>query len=171
MQETRRYLALENSHGTNSSWVEIFQSTHLKRTLISTVIGAGVAVTGSKFFSTYASIFLAGVGIKNPYHITLSFASCICVGGFLSPWLLEYVGRRLSLLVGYACLAMCMIIVAAIGTSLGQQNLSVQIQHHLHKDIGTFIGVYLKVFHVSHGEQLRDRSFQNCEQTLHRFVL
>lgn len=127
VQETLGYLELEKSHTASSNWVEIFRSTNLRRTLTSTLVGTGVAVTGSKFFSTYASIFLAGVGIKNPYHITLSFASCACFGGFLSPWLLEYLGRRLCLIVGYASMATCMLVVAAMGTALGQQNQSVQV--------------------------------------------
>jgi SP family sugar:H+ symporter-like MFS transporter len=127
IQETLHYLDLEKSHSATSSWTEIFRSPDLRRTLTSTLVGCGVALTGSKFFSTYASIFLAGVGIRNPYHITLSFASCACFGGLISPWILEYVGRRLSLLVGYACMALCMLIVAAMGTGFGQQNSSVQV--------------------------------------------
>lgn len=127
VRETQRYLELEKTMGATTTWTEIFRGIDLRRTLTSTLIATGVAICGSKFFSTYAAIFLAGVGISNPYHITLSFASCACFGGFISPFLLEYLGRRLNLLVGYAIMATCMLIVAIVGSTLGQSNQTTKI--------------------------------------------
>lgn len=127
LHETLHYLELEKAISANSRWTEIFHGTDLRRTLTSTLVATGVAVTGSKFFATYASIFLAGVGIKNPYHITLSFASAACFGGFFSPWIIEYLGRRLNLLIGYGGMAVCMFIVAIMGSALGQSNNTTSI--------------------------------------------
>lgn len=127
VQEVQRYLDLEKTIGATASWTEIFHGIDLRRTLTSTLIATGVAVCGSKFFSTYAAIFLAGVGISNPYHITLSFASCVCFGGIISPFTLEYLGRRFNLLAGYAIMAKCMLIVAIVGSTLGQSNHTTKI--------------------------------------------
>lgn len=127
LQETMRYLELERTLGATTKWTEIFHGTDLRRTLTSTLVGAGVALTGSKFLSTYAAIFLAGVGIKNPYIITLIFASCVCFGGILSPWILEYVGRRSNLLVGYGFMSICMLLIAIVGSALGQKNDTTQV--------------------------------------------
>lgn len=124
VQETLYYLELERSFSKDSKWSDIFRGTDLKRTIASTLVGIAIAITGSKFLSTYAAIFLAGVGISNPYHITLTYAACTCIGALLSPWLVEFVGRRYALLIGYGSMAVFMFIIAAVGTALGQENSS-----------------------------------------------
>ncbi|KAK5046903.1 hypothetical protein LTR84_007257 [Exophiala bonariae] len=127
LQETMHYLEVERTLNAKTTWLDIFRGTDLRRTLTSTLVGTGVALTGSKFLSTYAAIFLAGVGIRNPYHITLSFAGCACFGGLISPFTLEYLGRRRNLLVGYACMGSCMFIVAIAGSVLGQTSTKTQL--------------------------------------------
>lgn len=86
----------------------------------------GSAIAGSKFVQTYAAICLAGVGITNPYHITLVVAGCIAVGGICGPVILETLGRRYSILTGYGCPGLAMLIIATVGTNLAQTSAAVQ---------------------------------------------
>jgi hypothetical protein len=150
VRQTLYYLELEKSTGATTKWTEIFHGNDLRRTLCSTLIATGVAITGSKFFSTYAAIFLAGIGIKNPYHITLAVMSCACFGGFMSPFLLEFFGRRRNLLVGYAFMAVSMLIVAIVGSALGQTRSTTQLVCIIFTcfwfvSYGAFIGTSLTV--------------------------
>jgi MFS family permease len=93
-----------------------FRGTNLKRTLTSVFIAVSTGITGSKFIAIYSTIFLAGVGIGNPYLISLIVAMCAWQGAFPGPFIIEYAGRRLSLLLGYGGMAICILIVAAVGT-------------------------------------------------------
>lgn len=121
-----RYLQLEKEAGSTTNWTEIFRGIDLRRTLTSTGILVGSAIAGSKFIQTYAAIFLAGVGISNPYHITLVVAGCIAAGGICSPLILETLGRRHSILSGYTTLGLAMLIIAVVGTAFEQTNPAVQ---------------------------------------------
>lgn len=119
LRDVKQYIELEKAFKESASWLDIFRGSDLRRTLTSVLVAVGIAVTGSKFFSTYAAIFLAGVGISNPYHITLLLAGCVCAGTLFSPFTIEYLGRRYALLIGYGGMGSFMLIVAAVGSGVG----------------------------------------------------
>ncbi|KAK5046475.1 hypothetical protein LTR84_008278 [Exophiala bonariae] len=126
LEVVQRYLRLEKQSGATTNWTEIFHGIDRRRTLTSTGILVGSAVVGSKFIQTYAAIFLAGVGFRNPYHITLVVAGCIAAGGICSPIILETLGRRYSLLSGYTLLGLAMMIIATIGSTTDHTKTAVQ---------------------------------------------
>lgn len=121
IREVQYCIELERATGSTTSWTEIFHSTDRRRTLTSLLIVIAVAITGGKFISAYAAVFLAGVGIGNTFVINLVVASCSLIGSIPAPLVVEYGGRRFSLLVGYAFLCAFMLIIAAVGTGLGSE--------------------------------------------------
>jgi SP family sugar:H+ symporter-like MFS transporter len=121
VQEVQYYIELEKATGTTTNWTEIFRANDIRRTITSALILIGLAITGSKFVVPYAAIFLAGVGISNPFLINFIVALCIFVGSVPGPWIVEYGGRRFSMLTGYGCMASCMLIISAVASGLGSQ--------------------------------------------------
>ena len=119
VQEVQYYIELERTSGSTMTWTEIFNSNNVRRTLTSLLIVIGQAVSGGKFISTYATIFLSAVGVSSPFVITAIVASCAVFGGLFSPVILDYGGRRFSLVVGYSIMAASMLVIAAVSTGLG----------------------------------------------------
>ena len=85
VQEVQLYIELEKNISTTTSWTEIFHKTNIRRTQISWLVTIGQAICGGKFVSVYAGLFLAGVGIDNPFLITLVVVSCAVIGGVILP--------------------------------------------------------------------------------------
>lgn len=119
VQEVQLYIELEQSRATTTSWLELFHKNNLRRTMISWLVSVGQAICGGKFVSVYASLFLSGVGIDNPYLITLIVVSMAVAGGVVLPFVTEYGGRRVAVIVGYALAASCMLIIGTVANGLG----------------------------------------------------
>ena len=124
--EVRSTIALEKTIASTVSWVEIFNRTYIRRTVTAVLIIVGSALSGVWFVHTYGALFLAAVGISNPFVINLTLACCNLAGNLIGPGLCEYLGRRPTLLVGYAAMCVCMLIVAAVNTGLGSSNHTAQ---------------------------------------------
>lgn len=122
VQEVLHYIEIEKNNRSESRWTEIFTGVDLRRTLTSLVVVVVMSVTGNKFMTQYSAIFLRGVGLSNPYAVTMLISSMFCIGAVPSPWITEALGRRLNLLVGYGGMGLCMMIVAAVGSGLGSQS-------------------------------------------------
>jgi len=119
IHEVQNYIEFERAAGSTANWTEIFHRNDIRRTLVSGMILIGLAITGIQFVVPYAAIFLAGVGIHNPFLINVIVAVCIFAGTFFGPFIIEYGGRRFAMLVGYSCMAACMLIFSAVSTGLG----------------------------------------------------
>jgi SP family sugar:H+ symporter-like MFS transporter len=119
VQEVQRYIELEKTLSRTTSWTEIFKAKDLQRTMISVLILAGNALTGINFVAPFVALFLSGLGINNPYLINVIIGLCILAGAPLGLPLIEYAGRRITFLVGYSVMAICMLIFSSISTSLG----------------------------------------------------
>ena len=126
LNEVVRHIELERRTDSTKFW-EIFRGVNARRTLASTIVAQGIAVSGTRFITTYAVIFFAGVGLSNPYLINVLLAASASAGVILVPWLVEYKGRRFALLVGYGLLGTYMLIIGAVGSALGQRNSSAQL--------------------------------------------
>ena len=119
MLEVQATIEHEQSTGKTVKWIEIFGRVYIRRTVVSVLIIIGSALSGVWFVHTYGAVFLADVGISNPFVINLTLACCNLIGNMVGPALCEYLGRRLTLLVGYAAMCTCMLIVAAVNSGLG----------------------------------------------------
>ncbi|KAF3389864.1 hypothetical protein DPV78_011613 [Talaromyces pinophilus] len=119
IQEVQHYIELEKATGKATSWTDIFCGTDRRRMLTALLVVIGQAISGGKFISTYLSVFFSGVGIGNTFLILLIGTLCALAGGIMAPWILEYGGRRFSLLVGYTTMGLTMLIISAVATGLG----------------------------------------------------
>ena len=119
IEDTKAGLEFEKLISSTTSWTEIFHRSYVQRTTVSALILLGSAVCGTYFVVPYAAIFLAGVGIKNPFLINVYLGLCGTAGSLFGPFVVEYFGRRLSILVGYGLMASSMLIFSAVSTGLG----------------------------------------------------
>lgn len=122
IQDVQHHIELERSIVATSSWAEIYGRKNIRRTLTSALILIGIAITGIQFVGYYAALFLSGVGINNPYVINVTLGLCIFAGALPGPFAPEYLGRRLSMLIGYGAMASFMVIFSSVSTGLGPTN-------------------------------------------------
>lgn len=115
----RTNLATERAILKSVSYFDIYRKKHIVRTLTSAMIMVGIAITGIQFVQPYATLFLKGVGISDPYLINVIIGLCILGGSFFGPFIVEYGGRRIAMLGGYIVMAVCMLTLSSVSTALG----------------------------------------------------
>ncbi|KAJ5921297.1 hypothetical protein N7466_009623 [Penicillium verhagenii] len=124
IEDVKAHIKAERAIAKSTSWYEIYQLKHIRRTAASALVQIGLSITGIQFVQPYATTFLRGVGISNPYLINVIIGVCILGGAGLGPFAVEYGGRRLTMLAGYVMMAACMLILSAVSTALGQDDIS-----------------------------------------------
>jgi MFS transporter, SP family, sugar:H+ symporter len=117
--EIQTYLEFERVTAATSSWVEMFHRRNIRRTLISILLLVVPALGGTFFIVPYTAVFLGGLGISNPFLITAIVNLCIFAGSLFSSFPVEYIGRRLTLILGLSIQATCMLIFSAVSSGLG----------------------------------------------------
>ncbi|KAK6380655.1 hypothetical protein LTS17_004855 [Exophiala oligosperma] len=122
VQSVKEYIEIERAASATTSWTEIYHSHDIRRTFASTICLLGVSLTGINLVAPYAALFLHGLGITNPYLINVIIGLCIFAGALLGPVVLEYGGRRFSMLCAFAAMASCMLIFSAVSSALGPNN-------------------------------------------------
>jgi sugar porter (SP) family MFS transporter len=105
---------------------EIFRPYHIRRTFVSALILVGLAISGIAFITPYATLFLANVGVNNPYLVNVYIGLCTLAGALVGPALIEFAGRRLTMISGYTGMGLCMLIFAAVNTAMGEDNQAAQ---------------------------------------------
>ena len=123
VREVQNYIDFEKAISSTASWTEMFHRSYIRRTFITGVLSATFSLSGQPFVGTYSAIFLAGVGISNPFLITFYITLTSWVGSFFGPFCVEYCGRRFAVLGGLACTASCLLIVSAVNSGLGQASM------------------------------------------------
>lgn len=126
IQETKAGIEFEMFMSNTTSWTEIFHRNYIRRTVISTAILVCASFCGTYFIVPYAAIFLGGLGVQNPFLVNVIMGACGTAGTTLGPFVVEYVGRRKIILVGYALMGCCMLIFAAVNTGLGSGTKTAQ---------------------------------------------
>ncbi len=119
VQEVRSYLEHEKEMSSTTSWMEIFHRKSIRRTLVSVLTLTGTSFAGIQFVAPYTAIFLGGLGIANPFIITVIISVCFFAGSLIGGPVIEYGGRRFALIAGYSILATCMLIFSAVSSGLG----------------------------------------------------
>lgn len=123
LREIQRTIDQEKSEKAAVAPQEIFSRAHRMRTFAATSIVIGSSLSGINFVVPYATIWLADLGIKSPFAITVYLNLCIFGGCLIGPFACQYLGRRLTLLSGYAGMSACMLIIAAVSSGLGSSNM------------------------------------------------
>ncbi|KAJ5986525.1 hypothetical protein N7451_010890 [Penicillium sp. IBT 35674x] len=124
IEDVKAHIKAERAIAKSTSWYEIYQKKHILRTTASALIQIGLSITGIQFVQPYATTFLRGVGVSNPYLINVIIGVCILGGSGIGPFAVEYGGRRLTMLLGYVAMAVCMLILSTVSTALGQDDAS-----------------------------------------------
>lgn len=124
IQEIQTTIEAEKAATTGAASIEILQRKYIRRTLTASFCIIGGALSGINFVIPYATIFLAGVGIKNPFEVTVYLNLCVLFGSAVGPIPCQYLGRRRTFMTGYAGMAVCMIIFSATNSGLGNANES-----------------------------------------------
>ena len=97
----------------------MFHRTNIQRTLIAVLLLIMPALGGTFFIIPYTAVFLGALGISSPFLITAIINLCIFAGALFAAFPVEYLGRRLSIIVGLSLQASCMLIFSAISSGLG----------------------------------------------------
>lgn len=124
IEDVKAHIKADRANAAASSWYEIYSKPHFRRTWTSALIQIGLSVTGIQFVQPYATTFLKGVGISDPYLINVIIGLCILGGSGLGPFMVEYGGRRFTILTGYSAMAVCMLILSSVSTALGGSEVS-----------------------------------------------
>ena len=118
VQEIKNVIECERSTKKGLTFLEIFHRKYIRRTLVAAWCITLGSLTGVNFVIPYAAIFLTGVGIKNPFDITLYLNLCILAGSVVGPFPVQYLGRRITFITGYIGMALCMFIFAVTNSAL-----------------------------------------------------
>jgi sugar porter (SP) family MFS transporter len=124
VREVQAAIEKEKHISSTTHWTEIFHRSNIRRTLTAAVIPTGGALSGGLAIFTYAAIFLAGIGIKSPFVINVVVNACILAGTFLGPFIIEFWGRRRTIMSGFGCMAACMLIFATVSSGLGADSVT-----------------------------------------------
>ncbi|KAL2782998.1 general substrate transporter [Aspergillus keveii] len=110
----------ESTLTSNTSWLEMFHGLFLRRTLTAFAIIVGSPICGTFFVFTYAAVFLTEVGVSTPVTVVVILNTCCFAGSIIGPFVVEYLGRRRTMLTGYAMAAVCMLIFAVVSSATGE---------------------------------------------------
>ncbi|KAH8800239.1 hypothetical protein F5884DRAFT_891082 [Xylogone sp. PMI_703] len=128
---------LDDSMTATTSWIEIFQRGYVIRTFTSAFV---------LFVAPYAALFLSDLGISNHFLINFYFSLCTVGGTLFGPFLSEYAGRRMTMAVGYFLMALCMLIVAAVGSGFGPSNQIHSVRQRTYGQTFSALNAYIFVF-------------------------
>ncbi|KAI1850942.1 hypothetical protein JX265_007267 [Neoarthrinium moseri] len=126
IEEVNRHIELERALRQSSTWTGIFRGNDGKRTHIAVLALLGNAITGVQFVIPYTALFLAQIGLTQPFALNVAISASVLIGTVPGPFLCEWVGRRRSLLAGYSAMGASMLIFAATATGLGQSSHTAQ---------------------------------------------
>lgn len=122
VKEVQSAIEVERIISSTTKWTEIFHRSNLRRTLIATTIPTAGSLSGGFAIFTYAAIFLSGVGISDPFLINVIINACIVAGAVVGPFAVDFLGRRRTMLTGFGCMSICMLIFAVVSSALGAGN-------------------------------------------------
>lgn len=120
-----------NIHVDESSWVDLFKGSNLRRTIIALVIPTVETWQGLSFIGNYLVVFLISLGTTNTYQLVVLINSVLLMTLTFFFWAPDFFGRRTLLLFGSACMWAFMFIVASAGgldvstVSEGRQQVAV----------------------------------------------
>ncbi|KAF4877988.1 High-affinity glucose transporter SNF3 [Colletotrichum siamense] len=111
--EIETHIADQHVNGS-ARFVECFQGTDLRRTLIGVAMSFFTISTGITFWFGYGTTFFAAAGVDNSYLISLILAITNCVFTAPSMYLIERLGRRKSLIGGGVLMGLAQLLTAII---------------------------------------------------------
>ncbi|KAL1404817.1 Plasma membrane low glucose sensor [Vanrija albida] len=109
-----------------ASWADCFRNGDnktFKRVVTGCVLLMLQQLSGINFIMYFGTTFFTNSGIKNPFIITIA-TNCVNAGMTVpGMWAVERIGRRPLLIYGAAGMAVCQLIVAAVGVATPLTNV------------------------------------------------
>ncbi|KAI5458347.1 general substrate transporter [Mariannaea sp. PMI_226] len=118
-------LAIEETQKMSAGrhWATIFHRKFIRRTLTALAINVGAGLCGTFFIFTYAAIFFQQLGgFSNSIEISITINGGLFVGLICGPFLVELIGRRMSMIIGYLGMMTCMLIFSAVSSGRSHGN-------------------------------------------------
>ncbi|CAN9117288.1 unnamed protein product [Alternaria alternata] len=99
-QEYREFQGTLNATAKKGRFIELFQGTNLKRTLIVLGVNIFLQLTGQNFVSVYGAIFIKSLGVINPFTMTSINTAVSIVFVFICQLATDKTGRVPLMFVG-----------------------------------------------------------------------
>lgn len=81
VNEVLHHIELEQAMNEETSFAQLFRGIDLRRTHLALLALLGNALTGIQFVIPYTALFLAQIGLTNPYALNVAISSCGKRGG------------------------------------------------------------------------------------------
>lgn len=128
LADIRTNLDVELTHGTGS-YLDCFRNNERKylfRTMTGIWLQAWQQLTGINFIFYYGTIYFQQTGQSQPFLFTIASNVVNVVMTVPGMWGMERIGRRKLLIWGAIWMTICELIVAIIGTVVGESNPAAQ---------------------------------------------
>ena len=125
LAQMRHTIQLESHIQNDSSYLECFRGSNLRRTEICMVVFAGQQLSGAVFAYTPTYFFIqAGISTENAFSIAIASTGMAFIGTCLSWILLTYFGRRTLYVSGIAMASASLLIVGICSAASGATSSS-----------------------------------------------
>lgn len=102
-------------NNSDGGWWDMVADPIERRKLLCTVgMMAGQQITGIQFISSYSTVFVESVGLKDPFLISIMIYCIQTVGAFISLFLVDRFGRRPLLLPTTLLMVLQMLVVGCL---------------------------------------------------------
>ncbi|KAL1611992.1 hypothetical protein SLS60_000215 [Paraconiothyrium brasiliense] len=98
-------------------FLELFQGTNLKRTLIVVGVNFFLQLTGQNFASVYGTVFIKSTGVIEPFTMSAINTSVGIVAVLLCQFLTDYTGRVPLMLLGAVFQSCALFVMGGLGTA------------------------------------------------------
>lgn len=117
VDEIAKYIRLERELAKESSYMDCFRGSDLRRTHIACGVVGFQVITGIQFISIYGAYFFSISGLHNSFIVNIALQACALAGIVTVFPSLKFMGRRTILLIGSFLMSLSMFLVAIIGTA------------------------------------------------------
>ncbi|PWY78601.1 sugar transporter [Aspergillus eucalypticola CBS 122712] len=129
VDEELRDMELSEGHASdvNVSFMIIFSKKHLQRTLTAGSFYSLNQVSGIILSTTYSTVFLSGIGIGDPFTLTVIASCCTLAGTIAAPFMLDRAGRRPTALAGMSILFVIDLAAGGLAFNKGNRHSAIAI--------------------------------------------
>ncbi|KAF7557232.1 hypothetical protein G7Z17_g847 [Cylindrodendrum hubeiense] len=112
----RHTTALEKAESENTTYLECFKGTNLRRTEINCVVWAAQILCGNAILG-YSVVFLQAAGFSEiqAFDINISLSACYIIGGIICWFLFPHFGRATIYISGLVFMFFCLVAIGALG--------------------------------------------------------
>lgn len=112
---------LEKAETENSSYLECFRGTNLRRTEINCVVWAAQILCGNAILG-YSVVFLQNAGFSEvqSFNVNISLSACYIIGGIICWFLFPHFGRATIYMSGLSFMFVVLVVIGGLGWADGK---------------------------------------------------